>query len=730
MKNVNMIINYLSGCQDKTLEQLDVTWGELLIVLSGKEEFLRKGELTLDEYQAASDKARKADKDGRAWIPCSARDAAAGRSQSNMDRAYLLVLDIDTGMLLDDVKSRIAGLEAAIHSSYSHTPEKPKWRVVLPLAEPIPAAQIGKVFDHFQVRFDGLLDASCGHDPARLYYLPACPKDAEPLFVYEHLEGELLDGAGLVKKVAVAPTKTPSHQKIAAGNRNNYLTKIAGRLRHAGNPTTEIEDTLKRINAERCDPPLDESEMSTIAASVGKYASSDGVAVGIATTDTGNAQRLVAKHGQDVKFVPEQGKWIVWKDGHWEVDAAGKLMQCAKATAKSIFDDVAEVDSDSGRMALAKHASQSLNSGRLRSMIALASSEPDVVVHIGELDRDDFLLGVGNGVVDLRDGNFRSAQRSDFLTLRCGTEFQPAATCPKFERFIERVTGGDIELQGYLQRLVGYTLTGSTREHCFAFLYGHGANGKSTFLDTLMRLLGDYATQTQPETLMARRGGGANNDLARLVSKRLVVSNEVREGAHLEENLVKQLVGGDVVTARFLYREHFEFRPRFKLLIAGNHQPVIKGDDDGIWRRVHLVPFVHTIPESERDKDLGAKLANELPGILNWAIAGCLAWQKRGLDAPTIIREATARYREEMDLLGAWIVQRCDVGTGLRYSSRRLYEDYRKWCEEAGIKPVSAMVFVRKLETRKFHREHTRHGNFLLGIQLKPIGGVKLSLAA
>lgn len=525
-------------------------------------------------------------------------------------------------------------------------------------------------------------------------------------------------------------TLTAVSSRIPAGKRNGKLAAIAGRLRRNGKSRDEIEGALLHINMAECDPPLEEAEVRKIAESISRYSSGGEMTTEIATSDTGNAQRFVEQHGSDLKFVPEMKKWLVWEDGHWKIDTSNRVIQCAKHTAKSLLSDAAEITSDSGRIALTKHAGQSLNRTRLNSMIALASSEPGVVVHMKELDKDDFMLGTQNGVVDLRSGEFRPARRDDLMTQRCGTPFDPAAKCPTFDAFLDRVTGGDVDLQSYLQRLAGYCLTGDTSEHCFAFLYGHGANGKSTFLDALMRLIGDYASQTQPETLMARRGGGANNDLARLVGKRLVVSNEVMEGAHLEENLIKQLSGGDVVTARFLFQEHFEFTPKFKILIAGNHQPVIKGDDDGIWRRIHLVPFVQTIPEKERDKHLGQKLAMELPGILNWAIAGCKEWQANGLSAPKVITDATARYREEMDLLGKWIDEECEVGPGLRYSSRLLYDNYRSWCERGCIKPLSSAMFARKLETRKFRKEHMRSGNFLLGIQLRSGGGSSMPIAA
>lgn len=525
-----------------------------------------------------------------------------------------------------------------------------------------------------------------------------------------------------------ATASVPAENSVDAGGRNVTLTKIAGALRSRGMDANAVLETLQRINLERCHPPLPGSEIALIVSSIAKYPVGSSESSGIAISDTGNAERFVAQHGNDVRYVSERGKWLTWREGCWQVDTAGSIIERAKATAKSLFLSAAECESDSARAALSKHAVQSLNQARLKAMISLACTAPEIAVDAARLDADNYLLGVRNGVVDLRTGQFREARRADLLTQRCGTHFDAAADCPTFRSFLARVTGNDESLQEYLQRLVGYTLSGSTGEQCFAFLYGYGANGKSTFLDLIMTMLGDYATQTQPETLMAaRRGSGASSDLARLVGKRLVVSNEVREGAHLEENLVKQLVGGDKVTARFLYQEHFEFHPRFKLIIAGNHMPVIKGEDEGIWRRVHFVPFTHTIPEKERDKRLGEKLLLELPGVLNWAIKGFADWQTQGLNPPPVITEATKAYRKEMDLFGTWLEQECRLGTGLRISSRRLYENYREWCERGGIKPASSMIFLRKLEPRGLRREHTRTGNIIVGIDLK---GLEWPMAA
>ena len=289
-------------------------------------------------------------------------------------------------------------------------------------------------------------------------------------------------------------------------------------------------------------------------------------------------------------------------------------------------------------------------------MLELATSDPQIVVDHRRLDLNDYELSVENGIVNLRTGAFRHRTKDDLVTHEAGTHFDASATCPRFKAFLDRVTGGDATMQEYLQRWMGYVLTGATNEHVFAFFHGSGANGKSTFIDIARRLLGGYATSAQPDTFMARRtGGGPSSDIARLAGKRLVISNEIRDGAQFEENLLKQIVGGDEVVAREMYASEFVFRPKLKLFIAGNHLPVIRGDDDGIWRRVQFIPFVRTIPEAERDKHLIDKLVAELPGILNWAIQGCLTWQKVGLHPrPAYDPPLTTTDKRWTSLPGGW----------------------------------------------------------------------------
>jgi putative DNA primase/helicase len=232
----------------------------------------------------------------------------------------------------------------------------------------------------------------------------------------------------------------------------------------------------------------------------------------------------------------------------------------------------------------------------------------------------------------------------------------------------------------FVQRAVGYSLTGSTNEQCLFILYGSGANGKSTFLNTISAMLGDYARQTPTDTLLVKRGDGISNDVARLHGARFVSAMEVDNGRRLAEAQVKQLTGGDLMAARYLYQEFFEFRPQFKLFMGVNHTPVIQGTDHGIWRRIHLVPFTVTIAKEDQDKRLVEELHAERSGILRWAVEGCLTWQAEGLEPPTAVAEATEEYRAEMDVLARFLLECRDVGPEARVATGLLYARYVGWC--------------------------------------------------
>ncbi|APW47337.1 phage/plasmid primase, P4 family [Rhodoferax antarcticus] len=513
-----------------------------------------------------------------------------------------------------------------------------------------------------------------------------------------------------------APNVAASNDgRIPESGRNNTLTSLAGSMRRRGMSAEAIHAALQAENIAHCDPPLDESEVSTIAASIMRYPASSPDDVTQSLNDAGNAVRFGARHLCEAIYVPGLG-WHLWDGLRWCRDGIGKVMELAKQVARDIFKEAAVVSDDSLQKLVFKHATVSLKAANLEAALKLARSLPELVVRVDQLDSHDMLLGVGNGVVNLRTGKLVPVQRDQLITRHSPVVFDATATCPQFLVFIDQVTGSDKPLIRYLQRVVGYALTGSTAEQCLFFLYGIGANGKSVFLNCLKELLGsELASQTPSETLMVKKSGGSN-DIARLQNVRAVIANEVEDGSLLAESLIKQMTGGELVTAKFHYQEFFEFMPKFKLFIAGNHKPVIRGRDNGIWRRVRLIPFETVFTKAQQDPNLQAKLRTELPGILNWAIKGCIDWQKTRLSEPTIISDAVRAYREEMDVLGAWQKDCCTVGQHLETKASDAYRSYKYWAEQNGYRPMANGNFGRDLATL-FKRESRKDGNFYVGLK-------------
>lgn len=429
-------------------------------------------------------------------------------------------------------------------------------------------------------------------------------------------------------------------------------------------------------------------------------------------TDAGNARRFVHQHGARVRYCYPRKTWLVYDGRRWTRDGEGQLMQWAKRTARAIYREAAREAQEGRRRDLAAWARRSESAERLRSMLFLAQSEAGVPVGTEHLDADPWVLNVMNGTIDLRTGGLRPHRREDLITRLVRVTYDPTAPCPRWLAFLQRIMAGRDDLIAFLQRALGYALTGSDEEQCFFMLYGSGANGKSTFLRALGELLDEYAVGVAPDTLMdaERRGGAPRPDIVRLRNARFVSSVEAREGGRLAEVLVKLLTGSDPIVARGLFKDEEQFPPTFKLFLAVNHKPVIKGTDEAIWRRIHLIPFTVTVPKEERDKKLPEKLRAEWPGILAWAVKGCLAWQREGLGMPDAVAQATAAYRNEMDLLGAFLRDRCAVAEDEAVGASSLYANYRTWCEDGGEKPGSHIQFGARLAERWFQSDRFTSG--------------------
>jgi putative DNA primase/helicase len=388
---------------------------------------------------------------------------------------------------------------------------------------------------------------------------------------------------------------------------------------------------------------------------------------------------------------------------------------------KLFLQEAVAIEEEERRKRAVNAAIRAGDRNKIEAMIRLAEYQPGIVASPTLFDSNPFLLGMSNGVVDLRTGTFREAQREDYIIKQMGAAYDANATCPTWEKFLSRVLSENAELISFIQRAVGYSLTACIREQVLFFLYGTGQNGKSTFAETLKHLFGAYMIKaTSALYTLDKHGKEPETEIARLVGKRLVTGSETEEGARLAESRVKDITGGDTLTGRELYCPAFNFLPTHKLWIYGNHLPDVRGNDYGIWRRMRLIPFQVQIPDAEKDPKLLDKLLRESSGILNWAIKGCLEWQKSGLGTPSTVVEATAEYREEEDEIGGFLSQCCYQGGKVERGA--LYAQYLNWANTCGIRyHLKAKAFAKQIRSRNGIKELKSNGQrYWGGISIPP----------
>ena len=436
--------------------------------------------------------------------------------------------------------------------------------------------------------------------------------------------------------------------------------------------------------------------------------------------DMGNALRFVNMFGENIRYSYTDKKWYYYNSQKWCTDADGTVERLADRSVESMKDEAKqyiETDGENGDMtkAFQKHMKASRSNKSRKSMLEMARHHVPILPF--QLDRYKMALNTPSGVLNLKSGELKEHKPEYYLTKITNVDYSDNADCPKWYEFLSDIFGADKDLIRYIQKAVGYTLTGSIAEQCVFFLYGTGRNGKSTFLDVIRDVFGDYAANIQPETIMVKSntGNAINSDIARLKGARLVTSVEPNEGVRLNEGLIKQLTGDDPVTARKLYSEEFEFKPEFKLWMATNHKPIIRGTDTGIWRRIHMIPFTVQIPEEKVDKNLKHKLKAEMTGIFKWCVDGCLLWQREGLKMPKAVLDSVREYKREMDVISAFIEDRCQLSGSAQSST--LYAAYANWAEENNEYRMSATKFSVEL-SKRFDKVKTRTGRHYNGISL------------
>ncbi|MDM3202882.1 phage/plasmid primase, P4 family [Citrobacter sp. Cf097] len=424
--------------------------------------------------------------------------------------------------------------------------------------------------------------------------------------------------------------------------------------------------------------------------------------------DTGNANRMARLYGPGLRYIGETDTFIHWLDHCW-VPAGVQILEYAKQTANAVLAEGQAMLASDDENIRKRGADQVAYANRLHNLSLMKAMiellKPKVEVRTVELDADPMLVRVKNGVIELKTQCYRENRRQDLITSVCPVEYDPKAACPAWERFIVEITCGDAELAAFLKRLVGYMLTGRTDEQLLFFFYGHGSNGKSTFIQIIQALMGTYATQINSDVLMANRSvGGPNASLAKLPGKRLVVANELPEGGRFDDMLIKSMTGGDTLVARQVYGKHeIEFTAQFSLVIIGNHKPIIHDMSHGMWRRMCLIPFAAQFSAEQADPTLPARLLAELPGILNWALEGVAEWHEHGLkrSLPAAVVKANNDYREESDLLGEFL-SGCILQPDAYTPATELYQAFQTFACEGNEWRMTQRVFNKKMAERGF----------------------------
>nr|WP_316624581.1 phage/plasmid primase, P4 family [uncultured Ruminococcus sp.] len=437
--------------------------------------------------------------------------------------------------------------------------------------------------------------------------------------------------------------------------------------------------------------------------------------------DMGNAERFVDLFGESIRYCYTEKKWYFYNSLKWCIDNIGATERMADRSIKAMAAEMkifAQTDADQGtemQKAFEKHMKQSRSNKSKKAM--LSEVQHHVPVLPNQMDKYRMALNTPSGIINLKTGVLNEHKPEYYFTKITAVDLSSAADCPRWKAFLDDVFNGDKDLILYVQKALGYSLTGSTSEQCAFFLYGTGKNGKSTFLDVVRDVFGDYAANIQPETIMVRNNSGSaiNSDIARLKGARLVTSVEPNEGVRINEGLLKQLTGDDTVTARKLYSEEFEFKPEFKLWMATNHKPIIRGTDTGIWRRIHMIPFTVAIPDEKVDKNLPYKLKAEMTAIFKWIVDGTLLWQKEGLKMPRAVLDSVKEYRREMDVISAFINDCCDESGCV--AAKRLYAVYAQWADDNNEYCMSNTKFGVEL-SKRYQKIKTPQGMQYNGISV------------
>ncbi len=740
--------------------------------------------LSLDELPALfTTHTTRADKEGPLFSPALYHPRKQ-RKAENVEAVSCLVFDFDGDADPLEITRQLdeQGLCYTIYTTWSHTRAAPKFRIVIPLAAPVAGEQWQSFYRRAAIHYgQGKADPKC-KDASRIFYLPACPPEHENEAWSFLQPGERLLHPDDVpaapeppQRPATRPTATAPGdlrpyvraalmRELAAvrnapnGHRNDTLNRAAfalGTIIAAGEldaaqvkadlldaataadlPEDEARRTLEnglqagskkprqlpeprqqQRRAQTAAPSLNDSAPQSSTPAMSQAPKS---APAFAVTDTGNAERFAAQHGQRVRYCYPLAQWFIYDGQRWRLDLAGEIERHTKTTARSIYAEAAAEPDDARRAEVVKHARRTEAEVGRAAMQKLARSEPGIPIMPEQLDADAHAFNVANGTLDLQTLTFRPHQREDLLTHLAPVVYDAAAPCSIWRGCLERWLPNEAT-RDFVQEAVALSLWGVPQDEFWIFLYGDGANGKSTFVRVVEWLCGDYGHKAQAETFMdtarERERGKPAPELLALKGKRLVTVQETAQRHRLNEALLKDLTGRDRITARGIHSKHeTTFTPQFTLWMFGNHKPQIKDTSAGTWRRLRLIPFTQTIPEAERDPHLADRLRTELPGVLNWALDGLRRVRERGLVVPDAVRAATNEYRTEQDTFGAFISDRTVSGPRCEATAAQLWKAWEAWCSENGEREGNQTNFASELKRRGFENFHSRSGKKWRGI--------------
>lgn len=660
---------------------------------------------------------------------------------------------------LDQLRPHIEGYLWAAHSSHWHEPQRLggviKYRIIFPLSRACTPEEWPTVWEGLNILLGGHCDLAC-KDISRLYYLPSCPAASADDAFFESNDGQYLDPdflIGLASKRPPLPAATFATSNLLGNTEHPAPLETQEEIGRVQSMLAAIPASCDREQwrnvvwaiaatgwncaesiacawSKTAPAMFDDKEFRRVwgsfrpdagirFGSLVHYAKLAGwadasslgdieIVNGGASGDIMNGKAFALTYRDKLLFVHESGDVLKFDpSAGWLQAAPGEADRAGKAVVALLRVEAAKrwqaAPDDAKTKRLMAHVERSSTEQKIHAMISMAKSEPGMTVRLCDLDADPMLLGMVNGVLNLRTGKLLVPSPSLWVTKRCPVPFDPTATAPNLEAFIKRITGGKPGLAIFLQRLAGYILTGEINEHCFAFLYGLGRNGKTTYAELLFWLLGDYAAILPTATLMLakRDPGAATPDLMLLKGRRLALASELEENGRFAEAAIKAMTGGDTLQARNPYGLFASWTPTHKLMVVGNHRPVISGGDQGIWRRVRLIPFEETITDSECDEKLPEKLRAEGAGVLNWALTGLRDWQRSRLNPPAEVKAAGAAYQSDMDTLGQWMDDHVDAMPGVVTPTAELYKAYSTWARESGWKnPMTRQAFGRRLAER------------------------------